>query len=178
MRDGVIRRAIGQWLRAGVREDGRVWCPEQGTPQGGVVSPLLSNVFLHEVLDTWFHQGACPRLRGRAFLVRYADDAVLGFEYEDDARRVDKRVLASFAVDQAACFPRDGEQPVGRSAVSESVSWTVTETCTSATRIRSVRLHAVKMSLQANRLFTKPACIAGVRVSRPNRNALCGRMKL
>ena len=57
-------------------------------PQGGVVSPLLSNVFLHEVLDTWFHQCVRPRLRGRAFLVRYADDAVLGFEYEDDARRV------------------------------------------------------------------------------------------
>lgn len=53
-----------------------------------MVSPLLSNVFLHEVLDTWFYQCVCPRLRGRAFLVRYADDAVLGFEYEDDARRV------------------------------------------------------------------------------------------
>ena len=88
VRDGVIRRAIGKWLRAGVMEDGRVWYPNQGTPQGGVVSPLLSNVFLHEVLDTWFHQCVRPRLRGRAFLVRYADDAVLGFEYEDDARRV------------------------------------------------------------------------------------------
>ena len=88
VRDGVIRRAIGKWLRAGVMEDGRVWYPDQGTPQGGVVSPLLSNVFLHEVLDTWFHQCVRPRLRGRAFLVRYADDAVLGFEYEDDARRV------------------------------------------------------------------------------------------
>ena len=88
VRDGVIRRAIGKWLRAGVMEDGRVWYPDQGTPQGGVVSPLLSNVFLHEVLDTWFHQCVRPRLRGRAFLVRYADDAVLGFEYEDDARRI------------------------------------------------------------------------------------------
>ena len=88
VRDGVIRRAIGKWLRAGVMEDGRVWYPDQGTPQGGVGSPLLANVFLHEVLDTWFHQCVRPRLRGRAFLVRYADDAVLGFEYEDDARRV------------------------------------------------------------------------------------------
>ena len=76
VRDGVIRRAIGKWLRAGVMEDGRVWYPDQGTPQGGVVSPLLSNVFLHEVLDTWFHQGVRPRLRGCAFLVRYADDGV------------------------------------------------------------------------------------------------------
>ena len=88
VRDGVLRRAIGKWLRAGVMEDGRVWYPEKGTPQGGVVSPLLSNVFLHEVLDTWFHQRVQPRLRGRALLVRFADDAVLGIEYEDDARRV------------------------------------------------------------------------------------------
>jgi retron-type reverse transcriptase len=88
VRDGVIRRAIGKWLHAGVMEEGRVWYPDQGTPQGGVVSPLLSNVFLHEVLDMWFHHTVQSRLRGRAFLVRYADDAVLGFAREDDARRV------------------------------------------------------------------------------------------
>ena len=72
-------------------------------------------------------------------------------------------VLAPLAVDQATCFRADGEQRVGSLAASEAVSWTVTETCTSATRTRRVRPHAVKMSLQANRLFTKPACIAGVR---------------
>ncbi|MGH2601119.1 MAG: group II intron reverse transcriptase/maturase [Dehalococcoidia bacterium] len=88
VRDGVIRRAIGKWLRAGVMEAGRVWYPEQGTPQGGVVSPLLSNIFLHEVLDTWFLDTVQPRLRGPAFLVRFADDAVMGFACEDDARRV------------------------------------------------------------------------------------------
>ena len=66
-------------------EDGWVWYPDQGPPQGGGVSPLLSNVFRHEVLDTWVHQCVRPRLRGRACLVRDADDAVLGFEYEDDA---------------------------------------------------------------------------------------------
>ena len=88
------------------------------------------------------------------------------------------QVLAPFAVDQAACFRANGDQRVGRLAASKSVSWTVTETCMSATRTRKVRRYAVKMSLQANRLVTKPACIAGVRVSRPNRNARCGRMKL
>ncbi len=88
VRDGVIRRVIGKWLNAGVMEDGAVFYPEAGTPQGGVISPLLSNLYLHEVLDRWFDGEVKPRLRGRAFIVRYADDAVLGFEYEEDARRV------------------------------------------------------------------------------------------
>jgi len=86
--DGVIRRSIGKWLNAGVMEEGVTWYPEQGTPQGGVVSPLLSNIFLHEVLDTWFEQVVKPRMKGRALMVRFADDAVLVFEREDDARRV------------------------------------------------------------------------------------------
>jgi RNA-directed DNA polymerase len=88
VRDGVIRRVIGKWLNAGVMEDGAVFYPEMGTPQGGVISPLLSNLYLHEVLDRWFEQQVKPRLLGRAFIVRYADDAVLGFEQEEDARRV------------------------------------------------------------------------------------------
>jgi group II intron reverse transcriptase/maturase len=88
VRDGVVCRAVGKWLNAGVMEAGAVWHPDRGTPQGGVVSPLLSNVYLHEVLDLWFEREVRARLRGRAFMVRYADDAVLGFECEDDARRV------------------------------------------------------------------------------------------
>ena len=88
VRDGVIRRAIGKWLNAGVLEEGAVWHPEEGTPQGGVISPLLSNIFLHEVLDTWFENEVKPLLNGRAFVVRYADDALLGFEREDDMKRV------------------------------------------------------------------------------------------
>lgn len=88
VRDGVIRRAIGKWLNAGVMEDGVVRYPEEGTPQGGVISPLLSNLYLHEVLDRWFEEQVKPRLQGRAFIVRYADDAVLGFERQEDAKRV------------------------------------------------------------------------------------------
>jgi len=88
VRDGVIRRAIGKWLKAGVMEEGKIWYPERGTPQGGVISPLLSNIYLHEVLDVWFHDMVQPVMRGRCFMVRYADDAVMGFELEDDARRV------------------------------------------------------------------------------------------
>ena len=72
VRDGVLRRAIGKWLNAGVLEEGRLWHPEAGTPQGGVISPLLANICLHEVLDKWFEMVVKPRLRGRALLVRYA----------------------------------------------------------------------------------------------------------
>jgi group II intron reverse transcriptase/maturase len=88
VRDGVILRLLGKWLNAGVMEDGTLTRSEAGTPQGGVISPLLANIFLHEVLDVWFEQQVKPRLRGRAKLVRYADDAVVLFEHEDDARRV------------------------------------------------------------------------------------------
>ena len=88
VRDGVICRALGKWMRAGVMESGTVQYPLAGTPQGGVVSPLLSNLYLHEVLDQWFEHSVKPRLQGRAFLVRFADDAVLAFEQEADARRV------------------------------------------------------------------------------------------
>ena len=90
--DGVILRLIGKWLHAGVLEAGVVTYPGVGSPQGGVVSPLLANIFLHEVLDEWFTYVVRPRLDGRATLVRYADDAVMLFEKEEDARRV-MRVL-------------------------------------------------------------------------------------
>ncbi|BCX89644.1 RNA-directed DNA polymerase [Methylomarinovum tepidoasis] len=88
VRDGVICRAIGKWLNAGIMEGGQLHYPEQGTPQGGVISPLLANLYLHHVLDLWFAQAVKPRLQGSAFEVRFADDAVLVFEREEDARRV------------------------------------------------------------------------------------------
>lgn len=88
VRDGVVRRAIGKWLNAGFIDGEQVHHPERGTPQGGVLSPLLSNLYLHEVLDIWFEREVRPRLKGWAFEVRYADDAVLAFQHEDDARRV------------------------------------------------------------------------------------------
>jgi RNA-directed DNA polymerase len=88
LRDGVLLRLIGKWLKAGVLEDGNVTYPEAGSPQGGVISPMLSNVFLHYVVDVWFEQVVKPCLKGRAFLVRYADDFVMGFACEEDARRV------------------------------------------------------------------------------------------
>ena len=88
VRDGVLLRLIGKWLNAGVLEEGTLTFPEAGTPQGGVISPLLANIYLHEVLDRWFEDEVKPRLKGPAFLVRYADDMVIGFVAEADARRV------------------------------------------------------------------------------------------
>jgi RNA-directed DNA polymerase len=88
VRDGVLLRLIGKWLNVGVLEAGAISYPVAGTPQGGVISPLLANIYLHEVLDVWFERAVKPRLRGRAFLCRYADDFVMLFEHEEDARRV------------------------------------------------------------------------------------------
>ncbi len=86
--DGVLLRLIDKWLTAGVLEEELLTYPEAGTPQGGVISPLLANVYLHYVLDVWFEQLVKPCLKGRAFLVRYADDFVMGFACEADARAV------------------------------------------------------------------------------------------
>jgi group II intron reverse transcriptase/maturase len=88
VQDGVLLRLVGKWLNAGVMEEGQLHYPDAGTPQGGVISPLLANIFLHEVLDLWFEREVKPRLRGQAFLVRYADDFVIVFSEEEDARRV------------------------------------------------------------------------------------------
>lgn len=88
IRDGVVLRLIGKWLHAGVLEEGQLHFPETGSPQGGVISPLFSNVYLHYVLDEWFEQQIRPRLNGAAYLIRYGDDFVLGFAREEDARRV------------------------------------------------------------------------------------------
>lgn len=88
VRDGVVLRLIGKWLNAGVLEGLVLSHPEVGTPQGGVVSPMLANIFLHEVVDEWFVGDVQPRLSGRSLLVRYADDMVFVFEREQDARRV------------------------------------------------------------------------------------------
>jgi retron-type reverse transcriptase len=74
VRDGVLLRLIGKWLKAGVLEDGKLLHPDTGSPQGGVISPILANIYLHAVLDEWFADVVKLRLRSRAHLVRYADD--------------------------------------------------------------------------------------------------------
>ena len=86
--DGAILRLIGKWLNAGVLEEGILTYPEKGTPQGSVVSPMLANIFLHHVLDEWFVKEVKPRMKGRCFLMRFADDFIIGCERESDARRI------------------------------------------------------------------------------------------
>jgi RNA-directed DNA polymerase len=86
--DGSILRLIRKWIHVGVIEDGRLLVSERGTGQGQVISPLLSNIYLHVVLDEWFENEVKPRLKGKAFEVRYADDGLLCFQYREDAERV------------------------------------------------------------------------------------------
>jgi group II intron reverse transcriptase/maturase len=97
VQDGVITRLIGKWLKAGVLEEGSISYNNEGSPQGGVISPLLSNIYLHEVLDKWFAKEIMPLLKGRAIIVRFADDCVLGFENQHDAERVFKVLPKRFA---------------------------------------------------------------------------------
>src|ERR1700751_3370140 len=99
--DSVIRRMIDKWLKEGILEDGLLRHTTEGSPQGGVISPCLSNVFLHYVLDEWFETEVRSRLKGDCTLVRFADDAVMAFDNIVDAQRVltvlDKR-LARFGL--------------------------------------------------------------------------------
>jgi group II intron reverse transcriptase/maturase len=86
--DGGILRLIGKWLNAGVMEEGILSYPGKGVPQGGVISPVLSNIFLHYVLDEWFVEQVWPRMKGKCFIIRWADDFVIGCELELDAKRI------------------------------------------------------------------------------------------
>lgn len=88
VKDGVILRLINKWLKAGVWENGQIEYSTEGTPQGGVVSPMLSNIYLNEVLDQWFTKEVQPHLQGKARLVRFADDFVILFEHKADAEQV------------------------------------------------------------------------------------------
>jgi group II intron reverse transcriptase/maturase len=90
MNDGAILRLIGMWLHVGVLEEGQVVNQQLGTPQGAPISPMLANIFLHEVLDEWFQREVRPRMKGNCFLVRYADDFVMGFSVKGEAERVFK----------------------------------------------------------------------------------------
>jgi len=87
MGDRRIVRLIQKWLKAGVKEQGRWFETEEGTPQGSVISPMLANLYLHHVLDLWVNQWRRKKAAGDVILVRNADDAVLGFPYLDEAKR-------------------------------------------------------------------------------------------
>lgn len=97
VRDGVLLRLIGKWLNAGVLEGGTTQRSERGSPQGGVISPMLANVYLHEVFDKWVDEMVMPRMRGRVAVVRFADDIAMAFSCKDDADRVMRVLPKRFA---------------------------------------------------------------------------------
>ena len=95
--DGSVLRLVGKWLKARIVDGEELRVNEQGTPQGGVISPMLANILLHEVLDEWYGRDVRPRMRGETFLIRFADDFVIGCEREADARRVMEVLPKRFA---------------------------------------------------------------------------------
>jgi group II intron reverse transcriptase/maturase len=96
-RDGVLRRLIDKWLKAGVMEGGELLFSDSGTPQGGVISPLLANIYLHYVMDEWFEKQVKPVMRGKCRLIRFADDLVVVFQLKYDAERVMNVISKRFA---------------------------------------------------------------------------------
>lgn len=85
--DRTIKRLIGKWLNAGVLEEGKIKREENGSPQGGVISPVLSNIYLHYVLDLWAHHKVGKQMRGEMYMIRYADDVIFCFQYHEDVQR-------------------------------------------------------------------------------------------
>ncbi len=86
--DKRILQLIERWLKAGVVDGKSLQISKRGTPQGNIISPLLCNVYMHYALDKWLHEIVRPLLKGEIFLIRYADDFIIGFEYAEDAHRV------------------------------------------------------------------------------------------
>ncbi len=126
LRDSAVLRLIGKWLNAGVLDDGVIQYPESGSPQGGVISPLLANIYLHHVLDSWFTQEVQPRMRGKTGLVRFADDAVFHFKNEADALKVLEVLPKRFARYGLRLHPEktrllDFRRPEGQNVPKEGV---------------------------------------------------------
>jgi hypothetical protein len=95
--DGSVLQLIRKWIQVGVIDEGRLLVSETGTGQGQTISPLLANIYLHYVLDEWFENEVKPRLKGAAHEIRFADDAVLSFQYREDAEKVMEVLPKRFA---------------------------------------------------------------------------------
>ena len=97
IKDGRVLDCLEKWLHAGILDGKEMVYPDKGSPQGSVISPLLANVYLHEVLDTWFETVVRAHCRGKVALWRFADDFVIGCELEEDARRIKEVLPKRFA---------------------------------------------------------------------------------
>jgi RNA-directed DNA polymerase len=119
--DGSILRLIRKWIQVGYIDEGRLFVSDTGTGQGQTISPLLANVYLHHVLDEWFEHEVKPRLRGEAHEIRFADDAVLCFQYRDDAEKVMNVLPKRFAKYGLTLHPEKTRLlEFGRSAMGKS----------------------------------------------------------
>jgi len=119
--DGSILRLIGKWIKVGVIEDGRLLVTETGTGQGQVISPLLANIYLHHVLDEWFEKVVKPRLKGEAYEIRFADDFILCFQYQEDAEKVMDVLTKRFAKYGLKLHPEKTRlMAFGRQALAQS----------------------------------------------------------
>jgi group II intron reverse transcriptase/maturase len=149
--DKRILRLIKKWLKAGVIEDGKRIASERGTPQGAVISPLLANIYLHYVFDTWTHHWREHYARGDVIMVRYADDSVIGFQYEEEAKQLLEAMRERFAKFGLALHPqktrliefgryaeqRSKEQGLGRPETFDFLGFMH---CCSKTRIGSFKI--------------------------------------
>jgi RNA-directed DNA polymerase len=119
--DASVLRLIRKWINIGVIDDGRLLISETGTGQGQIISPLLANVYLHFVLDEWIEREVKPRLRGKVFEIRYADDAVLCFQYREDAEKVLEVLPKRFARYGLTLHPEKTRLvPFGREALNRA----------------------------------------------------------
>lgn len=184
--DGVVRKLIDKWLKAGVLEAGQVHYPDAGTPQGGVISPILSNVFLHHVIDQWYTEQVRPRLRGPSTLVRFCDDFVMLVAHKDDAERVlavldkrldkfglqlhpDKTRLVDFRPRRSACEPEESTLPTtfnflgfthvwGKSRKGQAVVWQLTAKDRLARSLKAINQRCKRMRHWPIRLQHQRLC--------------------
>jgi RNA-directed DNA polymerase len=115
--DERIIRLIQRMFKSGFMEDGLVHASEEGVPQGSILSPLLSNIHLHHVVDTWFSHRVCKASRGQAYYFRFADDFAACFQYQEDAERFERQLpdrLEGFGLEVAS--EKTGSKAFGRFA--------------------------------------------------------------
>ncbi len=110
VKDGIIRKMIDKCLKVGVMETDIITYPGKGTPEGGIISLILSNIYLHYVLDEWFAEQIQPVLKGKSFLVRWADDFILGFSDKSNAQRVMEVLPKRFAKYKLTLHPEKTKQ--------------------------------------------------------------------